>query len=171
MKGQPGQPRSPRQTQAWPGAWEGARLSPGENTLIKGPPREGDPGLIPSCPAPSLPTPLRLAGARDGSGGGAGIQGPLSSARPPVHPFICTPYLFLAAPHFMNGLRKPRSLVQGHPAASWQSWDLSSELNLNSFTGVSLKFAEPLSARALQPSPFLPATLGHMGKLRPRCRR
>ena len=54
-----------------------------------------------------------------------------------------------------------------HPAASWQSWDLSSGLNLNSFTQVALKVAEPLCARARQPSPFFTAALGHMGKLRP----
>lgn len=64
-----GQPRSPRQTQAWPGAWEGAGLIRGR-IWLKAPPQEGDPGLIPACPGPSLPTPLGPAGARGGWGRG-----------------------------------------------------------------------------------------------------
>lgn len=99
----PGQPRSPRQTQAWPGAWEGAGLIRGR-IWLKAPPQEGDPGLIPACPGPSLPTPLGPAGAR-GVGGEAGIQGPPSkvSAGPSRQP-----YLSLAAPYFTNGLSKAK---------------------------------------------------------------
>lgn len=73
----PGQPRSARQTQAWPGAWEGAGLIQGR-TRLKAPPGDGDQGLIPACAWQSLPTPLGPAGAR---GWGRGWDpSPLSSA-------------------------------------------------------------------------------------------
>lgn len=170
MKDGPGQPRSPRQTQAWPGAWEGAELIPGENT-VKSTAPGGGPGANPRLPC-AFPSHTPAGGGGKGQeGAGTGIQAPVSSARPSVGPFISLPYLFLASPHFMNGLSKAKSLAQGHPAVSWQSWNLNLGLNINSFIQVTPKFAEPLYARALQPSLFLTATIRQKGKLRPKSRR
>lgn len=123
----------------------GAGLIP--EAAVKSAPR-GDPGLIPLPPA-SLPTPLRR---RAGTGEGAGTQGP-----PSAGPWARTP-VFLQAPQ--GQITCPKSRVA---AATWQRRHLSPGLNLTSFIhGNEVWLYKHLLGTA---------TLGHMGKLRPRGRR
>lgn len=119
-------PRSPQQTLAWPGAWEGAGLI-SRRLRLKVPPRERDPGLIPSCQRPLLPIPLQ------GQGRGEGIKGP---------PSLCqalygSPLDVLPSSLYHSVLQMGSARLSHLPEvtqllATWQSQDLCSEMNLNS---------------------------------------
>lgn len=121
MKDGPGRPRSPRQTQAWPRAWEGAGLCRQEKA-VKSTAPGGGPRANPCLPC-AFPSHTHAPGWGKGTGEEGRGCDPRSSlsARPSVGPFVLRLSVFLAAPCLTNGLGKV-ALAQSHPAAIRQSW-------------------------------------------------
>lgn len=120
-------PRSPQQTLAWPRAWEGAGLI-SRRLWLKVPPRERDPGLIPSCLKPLLPIPLQRT--EEGRGD---QRSPLSLCQP----LYGSPLDTLSSSLYHSVLQMVSARLSHLPEvtqllATWQSQDLCSRLNLNS---------------------------------------
>lgn len=127
MKAGPWLPRSPQQTLAWPRAWEGAGLI-SRRLWLKVPPRERDPGLIPSCPRPLLPIPLQRTGE------GRGDQRSLLSVCQALYrtPLAAFPSSLYHSVLQMGSARLSHLPEVTQLLTTWQSQDLRSGLTLNS---------------------------------------
>lgn len=129
MKAGPWLSRSPQQTLAWPRAWEGAGLI-SRRLRLKVPPRERDPGLIPSCPRPLLPIPLQKTG--EGRGDQRSSLSLCQALYGSPLDTLPTSLYHSVLPNRTGSARLSHLPEVTQLLATWQSQDLCSGLDLNS---------------------------------------